>query len=185
MIFAKWIILTLLDWLLLLTVPVAAPIIALFTRPQEYGRAPYSWGWIWGTYDNPPQGDEGFVLKRCLFPGATIGLKGYINRVQWMFRNPTYGYARMCAIDFIPGCVVWANNYYDISDKERKPGWYYATVYSNGKLVGFEFYAVLPWSTDRDLRVRLGWKVMTDKFKGQGFAPLVNTINPFDGYGNT
>lgn len=185
MIFVKWFLLTLLDWALLLTVPVAAPVIALFTRWEEYGQTPYVWGWLWGTYDNPPQGDQGFVRKRCFFPGVTTGLKGYINRVQWMFRNPTYGYAKLCAIRYRQNYIVWVDGNPDISDKERKAGYYFATVRDAGKLICFEFYAVLPWSETRDFRIRLGWKVVTDKFKEQGFAPLVNTINPFDGYGNS
>lgn len=48
---------------------------------------------------------------------------------------------------------------------------------------GFEFYCILPWSETRDLRCRIGWKMMTPKFKEYGFAQLVTTCNPFDGYG--
>ena len=46
MIYLKWLALALLDWLLLLTVPVAAPLIALFTREQPYNLRPYTWGWL-------------------------------------------------------------------------------------------------------------------------------------------
>lgn len=59
MIYLRWLALALLDWLLLLTVPIASPIIAAFTRAQPRHDDGYSWGWIWGTHDNPPQGDEG------------------------------------------------------------------------------------------------------------------------------
>jgi len=93
MVYLRWLVLALLDYALLLTVPVAAPIIALFTRAQPYGLAPYSWGGLWGTYDNPPQGDQGFVGKRAPFVGVTTGWRGYLNRVMWMIRNPLYGYA--------------------------------------------------------------------------------------------
>lgn len=186
MIFLKWLALALLDWLLLLTVPIAAPIIAAFTRAKPHGQAPYTWGWIWGTYDNPPQGDEGFVRKRALFPGVTAGLRGYVNRVHWMVRNPLYGYARMCAVSYSADQVVQVIGRQDISDKYRVPGWYFAAVFSpSWKLVAFELYAVLPWSQARDLRMRLGWKILTDKFQKQGFAQLVNTANPFDGYGDS
>lgn len=64
MIYIKWLALSLVDWALLLTVPVAAPIISAFTREQPYGLSPYSWGGMWGTYDNPPQGDKGYVRER-------------------------------------------------------------------------------------------------------------------------
>ena len=185
MIYFKWFVLCILDWMLLLTVPVAAPIVALFTRYQSYGEYPYTWGWIWGTYDNPPQGDEGFVRKRCWFPGETHGFKGYLNRIHWMIRNPLYGYAKTFCVRWTPTTVVtWTGNP-DISDKYKVPGSYFAKAYDGEKLVAFEFYAVLPWGASHDLRMRLGWKVMTDKFTETGFAQLVNTINPFDGYGDT
>lgn len=184
MIYLKWLILALLDWVLLLTVPVAAAIIAAFTRARPYDQQPYTWGWIWGTWDNPPQGDEGFVEKRSPFPGVITGLRGYVNRVAWMIRNPMYGYARLASIKWRPELQLSYAGDPTISDKYRRPGWYLAKLRLGGKLVGFEFYCVLPWSSSRDLRMRLGWKLMTDKFKRHGFAQLVNSCNPFDGYGN-
>ena len=184
MIYARWLVLAMLDWLLLLTVPVAAPIIAAFTREQPYGLAPYSWGWIWGTYDNPPQGDEGYVRKRAPFIGVTTGWRGYLNRVMWMVRNTMYGYAKIASLDYRSEDFIRLIGEDGISDKDGKPGWYFARLYRGGKLSGFEFYGVFPYSKTRDLRIRLGWKILTDKFKGSGFAPIVNTFNPFDGYNN-
>lgn len=200
MIYLRWLVLAVLDILLLVTVPFAAPLIAAFTREQPYGQAPYTWGGLWGTYDNPPQGDRGFVRERCLFPGAVTGLRGYLNRIHWMVRNNLYGYARKCAIQWVDGCRVQHVGNENISDKYRIPGWYFAIATApNWRLIGFEFYGVFPWLRDpvevrllkwtlftiqpKDLRMRLGWKIMTDKFKATGFAPLVNTGNPFDGYG--
>lgn len=184
-IYGKWVVLALLDWALLLTVPVAAPVIAAFTLEQSYGQAPYTWGWLWGTYDNPPQGDEGFVEKRSPFPGVITGMRGYVNRVAWMIRNPMYGYARLAAIKWHPDLQLSYVGDPSISDKYRRPGWYFAKLRLGSKLVGFEFYCVLPWLFGRCLRARLGWKIMTDKFQRYGFAQLVNTCNPFDGYGDS
>lgn len=185
MIYAKWLALALLDWLLLLTVPVAAPIIAAIYREQPYGIAPYSWGCIWGTYDNPPQGDQGFVRERAPFPGYTTGWRGYINRVMWMIRNPLYGFARKVAVDYSPTLIITHKGDESISDKYKRPGWYFAkAVNLAGQTVAFELYCVLPWGFGRCLRARLGWKIMTDKFARYGFAQLVNTFNPFDGYGD-
>ena len=183
MIYLEWLALTLLDWALLLTVPFAAPIIAAFTGPQPYGKRPYTWGGWWGTWDNPPQGDEGYVAERCPFPMQISGLRGYVNRVMWMIRNPLYGYARYAALDYSPDLIVTFKGDASISDKEKRPGWYFATARRDVRIVGFELYAVLPWSSSRNLRMRLGWKMMTDKFKRYGFAQLVNTFNPLDGYG--
>ena len=185
MIYLRWLVLSLTDWLLLLTVPVAAPIIAAIYRAQPYGLATYSWGWIWGTYDNPPQGDEGFVRERAPFPSYTTGWRGYLNRCMWMIRNPLYGYARKAAVDYSPSLIVTCKGREDISDKYKRPGWYFArAVDLAGRTVAFELYCVLPWGFGRCLRARLGWKIMTDKFGRYGFAQLVNTCNPFDGYGD-
>lgn len=188
MIFIKWLFLAFIDIAMLLTVPFAAPIIAAFTRAQSYHSGPYTWGWIWGTYDNPPQGDEGYVSKRALFKNKVDGLRGYVNRVLWMWRNPLYGISRYFAFDYDPSHFLIVSGNPDVSDKYRIPGYYYVTVRDvYGKLLAFEFYAVIPWlilSNNRDLRIRLGWKLLTDKFAATGFAPLVNTCNPFDGYGD-
>lgn len=185
MIYLKWLVLALLDWLLLLTVPIAAPIIAAFTRVQPYGQRSYSWGGWWGTHDNPPQGDEGFVRKRAWFLGETTGWKGYLNRINWMIRNPLYGYALKCSLQYNQAYTFTQIGADGISDKYGIPGWYFVRVYLGDKLVGFEFYGIFPYGKDatRDLRVRLGWKILTSKFKSTGYAQIVNSINPFDGYG--
>lgn len=72
----------------------------------------------------------------------------------------------------------------NISDKYKRPGYYFVQIHMNGVLVAFELYCVFPWSTSRNFRYRLGWKFMTDKFQRYWFAQFVNTGNPFDGYGN-
>ena len=103
---------------------------------------------------------------------------------MWMIRDPLYGYARYAALDYSPELQISLRGDPTISDKEKRPGWYFATARRDGRTVGFELYAVLPWSSSRNLRMRLGWKIMTDKFQRYGFAQLVNTFNPFDGYGD-
>lgn len=185
MIYLKWLVLAILDYVLLLTVPIAALVISAFTREGSYLEPEYKWGWIWGTYDNPPQGDEGFVEKRSLFPGVTTGFKGYLNRVHWIVRNPLYGYAKMSSIPYSEELQLSYKGDPDISDKYGRPGWYFAQLRESGKLKAFEFYGIFPYSKTRDVRIRLGWKLMTSKFKEYGFAQLVDTFNPFDGYGNS
>ncbi len=184
MIFLKWLILAALDWALLLTVPAAALIVPCFTRAMPYGQRPYSWGWIWGTWDNPPQGDQGYLMTRAPFPGVVWGWRGYLNRCMWMIRNPLYGYAKRASIQYSSDLQLAYVGNPNISDKAKVPGWYYATVRDGSDLVAFELYVVAPWGFGRCLRMRLGWKVMTDKFQRYGFAQLVNTCNPFDGYGD-
>lgn len=69
---------------LLPTVPLVAPILSLFTKPDQT-----NWGWVCGTYNNSPQGDRGYVAKRSPFPNQLTGIKGYINRTMWIIRNPS------------------------------------------------------------------------------------------------
>lgn len=186
MIYLKWLVLAIFDLLMTLTVVVAAPVIALFTREQEYGKPEYTWGWLWGTYDNPPQGDRGYVTKRSLILNETTGIKGYVNRVMWMFRNPLYGLSKRLAVPYRTDYFYQINGNTNISDKYKIPGSYLVKVFDKkgGKVIAFEYYLIKPWSANKDLRMRIGWKVETDKFATNGFAPLVVTCNPFDGYGN-
>lgn len=132
----------------------------------------------------PPQGDRGFVTKRAFFPNTTTGWKGYINRIQWMWRNKFYGLDKYTGITYSPEYTKVVTGREDISDKEKRPGSYLVKLYHRDKLIGFEYYLVKPWSETRDIRVRLGWKILTDKFERFGFAPHVGTTNPFDGYGD-
>lgn len=169
----------------LLLLPISYPaafFISLFTR------ANYSppWADLFMTYDNPPQGDRGWVEKRSPFPMEISGLKGYINRVGWMLRNKLYGYKRKTAVDFKPGTIVELRGDPEISDKYRIPGWLKAVARdSQGRLYAWEWYSITPYTKKRCIRIRLGWKIKGRKFMQPGdFAPLVVTFNPFDGYGN-
>ena len=188
MIYFKWVFLLLIDLILLVfTVLPVAIVLSMFTKPMPNNHdAKYTWGWIWGTYDNPPQGDEGYVRKESPFPTYTTGFKGYVNRVNWIIRNNLYGYAKMVGLNYKENTIVTVEGNREISDKYKIPGSYVAKAYQGGKLVGFEYYCVKPWKLfpNNDFRCRLGWKIDTSKFQSFGFAPFVCTANPFDGYGD-
>lgn len=185
MIAFKFIIASIGKLLLLPTVPFAAVIISIFTRPHEGDRRLlYAWGWIWGTFDNDVKGDEGYITKHAPFPSVITGWKGYTNRVVWMIRNPLYNYSRAAGVDCSESDVLAVKGDPNISDKYKIPGYMWATLRDkNGKLKAFEWYSVTPYSKRRNLRVRLGWKIKTDKMQERGWARHVVTINPFDGYG--
>jgi hypothetical protein len=174
MIALKYAILATLDLLLLPVWFVAAPVYSLFTASGWP-----SWGVWFQTYDNPPEGDARHI--------RTYGT-GYYQRVLWLWRNPGYGFAKMCSIGYGNGLVikiVSASGWRDeISDKYGKAGHYLATCRNiDGDLIAFELYIVKPSLFGKCLRVRIGWKILTDKFASMGFAPLVNTINPIKSYG--
>lgn len=186
-VYLKWLALFVVDIVLtIFTVLPAAIIVPLFTRAQQWGKAEYTWGWLWGTYDNPPQGDEGYYAKRAPFLNEMTGVKGYVNRVFWMLRNPLYGLAKRMSLPYSGDYHYEQTGNMDISDKYKIPGSYMVKVFDKqgGKMVGFEYYLIKPWSESRDLRMRLGWKIATDKFAERGFAQFVGTCNPLDGYGD-
>ncbi len=187
---AKFFALFLMDAVLwVFNLVIASWVVSMFTRAQpdlnEHGKP---WGGWFGTWDNPPQGDEKYQ-RECMFPGVTTGLKGYWNRVGWLRRNPLYGFNKWAGIPYKDSYEFHVDGNENISDKDRVPGSYYAKVIDahNGKVVAFEYYLVKPWrigSFEKCIRVRLGWKVMTDKFERYGFATLVDTANPFKSYGD-
>ena len=165
---------------------VAAFVIPLWTRPMQH-KLPggYSWGGWFGTFDNPPQGDEGFVAKRAPYPNVLTGWKGYWNRVEWMRRNRLYGLKRRLSYLRKEDTRISLKGNPDISDKHKESGYLHVSARSAGKLKAFEFYGVFPYTKNRCIRIRLGWKIKGRKFREPGdIAPLVFTINPFDGYGS-
>lgn len=184
MIYIKWLVLSAFKiMLLVLTVP-ASVFVPLYYRAQEPELMRYTWGGWFGTFDNPPQGDRGFIAKHALFKNTTAGLMGYINRVQWMFRNPLYGFAKTAGVSYCATDTLKISGNPQISDKYKIKGWVLATLHDrHGKLKAFEWYSVTPWSKRRNVRIRLGWKIKTDKMQTRGWARHVFTINPLDGWG--
>lgn len=185
MLYFKYLLLVLLDLVTLLSSVVAVPILSIFTRPQpDLNEAGEPWGWIYGTWDNPPQGDAKWI-REGWFPGETKGFTGYLNRVGWLYRNPCYGYQRMAGFDWDKANYITYTGDLDISDKYKRPGSYYAEVRSTeGRLLAFEYYLVKPYPNGTScFRMRLGWKIMTDKYELYGFATLVDTITPWKKYG--
>jgi hypothetical protein len=183
MIYLKWIAYTLADLLLAPLWIVGAPVVSLFTRPMP-DTNDHSWGGWFGTYDNPPQGDSRW-LREGWFPYEVKGFKGYLNRIGWLWRNPGYNFQKRVGLEYKERYSITFDGNENITDKYKIPGYYLAKVVDNNKLVGFEFYIVRPYKTwpDKCFRARLGFKIMTDKFKRLSFAPLVNTVHVWKSYG--
>ena len=180
----KFILISLLKLPLLLTVPLACLIVPLLTKEQDPNQSLYTWGGWWGTFDNPPQGDRAYLATHSYFPNVTTGFKGYLNRAGWILRNPLYGFSKWAGITYEESDTLKIRGNSSISDKYKIPGWVFSTLRSkDGQLKAFEWYSVTPWSAKRNLRVRVGWKIKTDKMQERGWARYVLTANPFDGYG--
>lgn len=160
---------------------------SIFTKPGEHGKDLYDWGMfsLWGTFDNPPRGDRRWEERGSFFPGEITGFKGYLNRVGWLLRNPMYGLARKLSLHWQEGYRIETSGDPDISDKYRRPGTFRAKLFDRkGKQIGFEYYTVKPWSKNRCLRVRVGWKIKSSKVQETGIIQFVFTCNPFDGFGD-
>ena len=188
-----WVVIKHLAWAILdiLLIPlwlVAPPFVAIFTRAMPDEDRVYVWGGIFGTWDNPPQGDPKH-LRDGLFPDATTGLKGYAMRVLWMWRNPAYGFAYAFKVDKTPHSVVEISGNPDITDKYAIAGSYLAVVKEKGKVVAYEYYTIKPYGAHSEVgkcfRMRWGWKIITDKWDEFGFAQPVDTITPYKGYGES
>lgn len=184
-VYFKWAFWTFVDILLHITFfwRIAPIFVSLFTRAaDDLDEYTPEWGWMFGTWDNPPQGDtkhqrEGF------FPGALYGFKGYAMRVQWLWRNPGYNFQKWVGIPYTGAKVEFSGNP-DISDKGGRAGSYFATVHENGKLIAFEYYIIKPYkrNPNKCFRMRIGYKLLTDKYERYGFATMVNTIQPYKSY---
>jgi hypothetical protein len=183
-IYLEWFCKATLTILLLPTTYVAAPIISLFTKAEK-DTDTHSWGGWYGTYDNPPQGDRKYV-RSAFYPGETTGFKGYVNRIGWLLRNKLYNlkkkFGKTIKKDSFEVVTIGNEN---VSDKYKIPGSYFSVYRVKGEPQAFEYYSVFPWSKNKCIRCRLGWKITTDKFDEiNEFAPLVLTFNPIDTYGD-
>lgn len=159
-------------------------IVSLFTRPMDPDLPKYTWGSLWGTFDNPPQGDRAYIAKHSPFPNVITGWKGYVNRSMWITRNSLYNLKLKFLVRYKDCTNVVIEGNAGISDKYKVPGWLFAKAYCGDKLIAWEWYSITPYSETRNIRIRLGWKIKGDKFDETGeYAQLVFTINPFDGYG--
>lgn len=181
-------VISVVGYILLLPVSYpAAVLVSLFTAGvKESPERRYAWGWIFGTYDNPPQGDNGWITKRSYFPNVISGWKGYTNRVGWMIRNKLYGFKKLVSLPYKPSSLFVFKGDSTISDKTGVSGYLWTRVYDKaGRLYGWEWYSITPyWNGSKCIRIRLGWKIKGRKFTKEGdFAPLVFTINFFDNIG--
>lgn len=191
MLYIKYILFMIADILLMPYFLVGPIFLSMFTREGSYHDDRdvfYTWGGWLGTWDNPPQGDEGYNENRAFFKGGyTTGWKGYLNRIGWLWRNPGYNFQRKIGQPYPDGDnweLTWTGDE-NISDKYELPGYYFAKLRVDGKVEAFEFYLVQPWLFGKCLRIRLGWKMMTDKFARYRFATFVDTISPLKSYGDS
>jgi hypothetical protein len=158
-----------------------APVYSLFTAK----------GWpTWGkwliTPDNVSCGDRQYMREGAPFVGiGHKGIKSWINRTFWLYRNPLVGFA----VDVLgykrsdDDRMIAVGNP-RVGDKRKVEGLFSQYVYRDGKLVAFQHYYIKRLAKDKCFRARIGWKLsswpypkMSDKFA------FVCAITPWKAWG--
>lgn len=158
-----------------------APIYSLFTA-QGWPKFGY---WL-QTPDNLPQGDRQYMSEGAPFVGVGHrGVKAWINRTFWMYRNPLVGMA-VSLLGHKPSVLdtIESSGNPRVGDKRKVEGAYIQRVYRNGNLYAFQVYYVKKWSETKCFRARIGWKLSSwPEPKMNGQYAFVMAITPLKDFG--
>ncbi len=171
MMFLRWAGFAVLDLLVLALAFILAPVLPLFALGRSALPAWLAW---FQTPDNPIDGDANFQTNVAPFPGAVTGWRQYVNRVLWLYRNPSYGFDRT-VVSFLaaPAAVVRKFGPLPITGKPQT-GWYFAIAANPDGTRAFQFYAVKLWGTGSASRCSFGWKL----WMVPGVCQFAMTITP-------
>lgn len=159
--FMRWLFLVVADILATLTAWVVAPVLPLFALDKMSLPKWLSW---FDTPDNPLDGDEGFITLHAPFKGNVSGIKRYVNRVCWLWRNPAYGFSYNVLganLKTLPVVIAGNDRVSDSRDLEtnRKTGLSGFVLVRSDPY--FEFYFVRQYKNlPHCFRLRLGWKLL-------------------------
>ena len=172
-----WLILSILSFIVTLSVMIFAPLIALFVGKD--GELPKWLRWA-STEDNPAIGDSLFHTNQMHWTKSY-----YLYALFWLWRNPAYGF------DNYVGAVIPKGFFYESKGDElttNSPlheGWVYRKVRApsyNDKIVSYwQFYLVKRLTKTKCLKLNIGHKLWGNIQAGQ-VRSLVCTINPFTKY---
>lgn len=90
MMYLKYAGLLMLDLLSGLLNLILTPLVVLFADFDGWLPA---WLWWFQTPDNPIDGDSGWQTENRWFLTQDTLWKMWLNRIGWLYRNPTYGFA--------------------------------------------------------------------------------------------
>jgi hypothetical protein len=178
MIYVKYLILVLLDWLLAILGLVIVPIALLFT-PRKATNLP-RWAWLWDNDVDGLNGDSGWQDKH---PET---YSSFFWRFWWLaIRNRTTNFGRRIAGYTLTTQPFFKGNPFIGNGKGKPTGWTFIWVPREA----FCFYLVAPWFNGKKcLRIYLGWKCLPDNSKGVPIwkparCSLVYSISPFATFG--
>lgn len=160
MLYVKWLIYALSEKLMDLINLPTAPIVVLFANQD--GWLPHCLRW-WQTPDNSLDGDEPWQLERRPFKRNT-GIRRYLNRVAWLYRNSMYGYANEVVGFPKRDDYYLFTNFGDGLDKpdgyDENGGaplrWWVEDI--DGNKLAFQWFWVYRYG-DRRIRINIGWKL--------------------------
>ena len=145
-------------WFLLLPISISFtllaftlnPILPLFANNQGY--LP-KWLWWFQTPDNPLDGDGGFINEHAFFKGTQVGIKRYINRVTWLYRNPAYAFDWE-VLSATPTNKPLVYGTKPLTGDLKSSGWVFAR---SGKY--WQLYITLHYNSVYTTKINLGWKL--------------------------
>ncbi|MDE3023703.1 MAG: hypothetical protein KGI54_17955 [Pseudomonadota bacterium] len=155
------------------------PIVVLFAN--NAGQLP---GWLswFSTLDFSLDGDPGWQTEHRPFKNESSRFQRYINRVAWLMRNSTQGFAVNVMgagkLGYIKSYKVYGDPL--VGNRSLHNGWLFVTLKNMGYQY-FEFYYVRAWSKKYCLRIQLGWKITANPQVGD--TPMYTfQFWPFMGY---
>lgn len=165
-----WLLFAVLDLLMKLVNVFLAPFLPLFA--SENGWLPKWLSWF-QTDDNSLDGDSGWKTEHY------VGWPRYLKRVLWLYRNPTYGFARtVCGFQVQPGFKYLCNGDEAVSNLPLTEGKVFRTITNPDGSIAWQWYYVKAWpGKTKCLRINLGWKVWGHKQAGDTCS-LTFSINP-------
>ena len=159
-----------------------APVYSLFT---DNGWP--SWGsWLQTPDNNTPHGDEQFMREGAPFAGlGHKGLKAWINRTSWLYRNPLMGFC-VDVLGFEPDIMdrCYSTGNPKVGDKRKVEGLFSQEVVRGLDEVAFQHYYVHKWTENYCFRARVGWKLSSWPIpKNGGKYQFCVAIAPVKKYG--
>ena len=176
MIYLKFLLLTIPDFLSQIVGKALAPLLALFVNDE--GHLP-RWLWWFETDDHDCDGDAAHWKRHP----RTDPIGTWWRRTTWLFRNTCYNFAiHVLGVPVKPSDDFIVEGNPDASDTNGVSGWCYREVYRGGKLICFQLYVIKHYSLGKIhacFRMGLGWKLWGSWHEHEGkIAQLHCYLNP-------
>ena len=150
----RWFSLLIPNLVMLVLAYLLAPVLPLFATKENH--LP-KWLAFFDTPDNPIDGDGGFKEQHAPFKGEQTGWRRYINRVRWLWRNPSYGF-NWTVLAYHPKAGEVARVIYGtrktIGGDLKLGGWYFARQGS-----AWQLFINHHWNETHCCKFNFGWKL--------------------------